>query len=491
MRARLTAVSWALRVAALIHAGRTTPLPGDDPSQYEAQRRRHIAYMHCLLPHHLIRLTWAREQVLAEQTRALRALLRHAVAHSPWYARRLKGVDVERIDGATIDLVPTMTKADFMENWDEIITDRSITHAAAAQRLAANEDDFYMGRAYHIVASGGSSGLPGLYAFDWHAWAAMALGPMRGLVALALKRGIRPKGPGALIYADRAGHSSYSLARTFSNRSERMYQFPVTLPRDEIIAGMERVNPNIVSCYSSYLPILTEAKRAGELTVRPRLIWTSAEPMWDADRRRAEEAFGCPVVNTWGATESMGSMPAIGQPGFYMSDDMNVFEYVDTRGRTIMPGETSDGVLITNLYNRLMPIIRYEMDDQFELSDEPAAFGLAYTHVNRVLGRADDVFRYDGVPVHPVVFWTVLDRVDHLVEFQIRQTVRGAEILVVCRAEVDCAPVERELEQFLAKFGLPEPEVRLRIVESIPRQATGKLKRFVPLDSTSGSARDG
>lgn len=487
MRAKLNLLSWVIDLGTLPAAWHISPLPGDDPGQYDAQRKRQIAYMRRQLPRYLRRLTWTREQVLAEQTRALRELLRHAVTNSPYYARRFKGVDIERIDGATIDLLPTMTKREFMENWDEIVTDPSLNFDMASKRLAANADDFYIGRGYHLVASGGSSGFPGLFAFDWHGWSAMALGPLRGLLALAMDLGMSPLGHGALIYADRAGHSSYSLARTFSSRSQRMTQFPVTLPPGEIIAGVNKIRPMIISCYSSYLPILTEARREGRLKARPKLIWTSAEPLSDADRLKAEEAFGCSVVNTWGATESMGSMPAIRQPGMYMSDDMNVFEYIDKNGRPVGPGQTSHGILVTNLYGKLMPIIRYELSDQFVLSEEPAAYGLPFTHVDKVLGRADDVFRYDGIPVHPVVFWTYLDRVDGLIEFQIRQLTKGAEILVVTNRQVDWRGVIADLEGALGHLGIADPEVRIREVESIPRQATGKLIRFVPLDNRDPS----
>ncbi len=45
----------------------------------------------------------------------------------------------------------------------------------------------------------------------------------------------------------------------------------------------------------------------------------------------------------------------------------------------------------------------------------------------------------------------------------------------------DLVALRRDLETGLATLGLPHPAVTLRIVDTIPRQTTGKTRRFVPL----------
>jgi phenylacetate-CoA ligase len=55
------------------------------------------------------------EQIQAIQEQRLRTLLRHAVAHSPFYRRKFSGIDIETC--ALSDL-PTLTKAEMMENFD-------------------------------------------------------------------------------------------------------------------------------------------------------------------------------------------------------------------------------------------------------------------------------------------------------------------------------------------------------------------------------------
>lgn len=89
---------------------------------YEEQRRRHVAYMTARAPEYVARLGWSRARIEEERTRALRVLLRHAIARSPWHRDRLGGVDVDRFTPDRIAELPTMTKADLMAHWDRIVT---------------------------------------------------------------------------------------------------------------------------------------------------------------------------------------------------------------------------------------------------------------------------------------------------------------------------------------------------------------------------------
>ena len=99
-----------------------------------------------------------------------------------------------------------------------------------------------------------------------------------------------------------------------------------------------------------------------------------------------------------------------------------------------------------------------------------------------IQGRLDDVFTYPGgVAVHPHVFRSVLGRDARVIEYQVRQTLRGAEVLLRAHGPVDVEHFARALEAELNRVGCPQPLVTARIVEHIPRVGVGKLKRFVPL----------
>jgi phenylacetate-CoA ligase len=88
-------------------------------------------------------------------------------------------------------------------------------------------------------------------------------------------------------------------------------------------------------------------------------------------------------------------------------------------------------------------------------------------------------------PVHPHVFRSRLGGDRGIVEYQVRQTERGAAIAIRCRGDVDLARLQQAIAGDLRRLGLPKPEITIQRVERLERQATGKLKRFVPLPANA------
>jgi phenylacetate-CoA ligase len=96
-------------------------------AEFDSDRQRHLRAFADRLPVEVERLTWPLERLHRLRDERLRALLGTAKARSPWHAKRLAGVDVDTVTGANLAAVPTMTKTDVMEHWDEIVTDRRLT----------------------------------------------------------------------------------------------------------------------------------------------------------------------------------------------------------------------------------------------------------------------------------------------------------------------------------------------------------------------------
>jgi hypothetical protein len=82
-----------------------------------------------------------------------------------------------------------------------------------------------------------------------------------------------------------------------------------------------------------------------------------------------------------------------------------------------------------------------------------------------------------------IYFGRFLGRNAHVNEYQVRQTLSGADVLLRTDGRVDVASLRRAIESELHSVGCHNPLVTARIVEHIPRIGAGKLKRFVPLGS--------
>ena len=87
--------------------------------------------------------------------------------------------------------------------------------------------------------------------------------------------------------------------------------------------------------------------------------------------------------------------------------------------------------------------------------------------------------------MHPFTFRSVLGRERNIVEYQVCQTARGADIRVRCQGPVDTARLGAAIQRALVALGLVGAAVSVTPVETLGRQTTGKLKRFVPLGAAA------
>ncbi|TET95101.1 MAG: phenylacetate--CoA ligase family protein [Dehalococcoidia bacterium] len=454
-------------------------------AEYEVLRQKHLAQLWQLIPQQLERITWSGERLRSERQERLRALVRVAKERSAWHRERLAHVDPERLRQEDLEQIPAMTKDDLMEHWDDIVTDRRLTLDLAESHLGRLTTDAYLLDRYHVVASAGSSGPRGVFVYDWDAWTLSYLGFTRWLLWERLNDPELTATPmvSGSVAAEVASHMTSAQGQTFSNPMLTVHQFPVTLPQQQIVAGLNQVQPTYLHGYPSALYQLTHEARAGNLHISPKRIVTSSEPLLPEIRGALEETWDAVVGNWWGTSEGGPTGVSCGKgSGMHLADDLLIIEPVDEEGRPVAPGVRSAKVYLTNLYNLALPLIRYEIRDEVTLLDEPCPCGSAHRRVDDIQGRLDDCFVYaGGVTVHPLVFRSALGGERNIVEYQVRQTDKGAEIAARCLGDVDIAGLRRKIIEELAQLGLREPEVSITPVERLERQAIGKLKRFFPL----------
>jgi AAA ATPase domain len=169
--------------------------------------------------------------------------------------------------------------------------------------------------------------------------------------------------------------------------------------------------------------------------------------------------------------------------GTHISDDLLFVEPVDLAGRTVPPGDRSSKVYLTNLYNPVLPLIRYEIT----VLPGRCPCGSAHRRIADVQGRLDDEFIYEDLRVHPHLFRTALSREAGVVEDQVRQTPGGAAIAIRCTAPASVNGLRDRIATALASAGLDRPQVTVEVVDRFERPGgPAKLKRFLALDPAPG-----
>ena len=448
---------------------------------YEAVRQRHVADFEAMLPEYAGRIGWTDDLVAKERLRALRALLT-AATRSPWHRDRLAGIDPGAFSEADIASLPVMTKSDLMSNFDAIVTDRRLTRELCERHLGELAGDAYLLEEYHVIASGGSSGQRGVFVYGWDAWAicwaSMVRFPQRDWARDPVLAGV-PR-LAAVVAASRATHISAAFRHTFATPRISEHLIPVTQPLEQIVAALNRLQPTELIGYSSILPRLAREAAAGRLRIWPRRVMGIAEPLLPEARAVVQQAWDVPVGSRYGTSE--GIFSGFCGYGSHLPDDLCLFEPIGPGGRPVPPGVASQRVYVTNLYNHALPLIRFEVTDEVRVLDRPCPCGSAFRRIADPQGRLDDTFTYPaGVNIHPHLFRSTLGQHQLIVEYQVRQTARGADIRLAAEAPIDTALIGQAISQALAAAGLDRPEVNVTLQPTLERLETGKLKRFVPL----------
>ena len=433
---------------------------------------------------HIARLSWQADTIRAHQRTALRQLAAHAKAHSPFYGARFARVDPATLELDDLRNIPSITKHEMMQEFDNLLTDRRLTRASAEAALAATTDEPRLLPGEHFVmATGGSSGERGVFVFDGVAVVQF----YSALIRWGARKVPAQNSPvrAAFVAAGSPIHAT-AFGAALSRGGGLPLEFtpvPATLPLDEMVAKLNALQPDALFGYPSMLYRLAAEADAKRLTIAPKMISCTSETLGSEQRRTISSVFGAPVTDTFGSTEGLVGVSAPNDPVLVFNSDLCIIELVDDDNRPVPVGTPSTKVLLTNLSNLIQPLIRYEMNDRFVEQTSAPEHG----HLRAVVeGRADELLHYNGVDVHPLAVRGVMVKTPGVLDYRVTQTPSGIDVAVLAAANVDLHKVQHQLVEALRIAGLANPNVTLCATESLERNAhSGKLKRFVPLSSAA------
>ncbi|MDH5748826.1 MAG: AMP-binding protein [Rhodospirillales bacterium] len=264
-----------------------------------------------------------------------------------------------------------------------------------------------------------------------------------------------------------------------AHRSGPMVSFNVTRPLSEQIAWLEKENPEYFLTNPSNLRALIECdSRAGGRMTKLRHVATMGEVMDPDIRQLCETHWGVPVIDVYSSQEiGFLALQCPDHAHYHVMAEESILEVLDENGGSCAPGETGR-VVITDLHNFAMPLIRYEIGDYAEVG-EPCPCGRGLPVLNRILGRTRNMLTLpSGEKVWPQfgrrVFGTIPDiRQVQLVQ---RSKERIDINLVVTRPLT--ADEENDLRNRLADSFGHSFDTNFNYMDEIPRAASGKFEDF-------------
>ena len=123
---------------------------------------------------------------------------------------------------------------------------------------------------------------------------------------------------------------------------------------------------------------------------RPKGIISTAMVLHDFERQVIEDVFGCRVTNRYGCEEvSLIACQCEQHAGLHVNAECIFLEILHPDGSPCLPGETG-AVVVTDLVNRAMPMIRYQVGDMAAWSTRPCECGRGLPVIERIEGRIAD-----------------------------------------------------------------------------------------------------
>ena len=431
--------------------------------------------------------------VLRQQAR-LRRLIEYARSRSPYYRERYAALPRGAHDLAAL---PIMAKSDLMANFNGWATDRAVTRETAEAFVG---DPTRIGRLYldRYVAfsTSGTTGIPAIFLHDMGAMSVyQCLLLARRLPTLIAAGAFRPflrnRARTATIIAT-GGHFASSVVEALvRSRHPRLAgrnrTFSLMTPLPALVRSLNEFRPAVVGSYPTALAVLAGEQAAGRLRIAPALLLSGAERLSTHLGERLSESFQCPIRDTYAASEFMGIAFDCRCGRLHLNADWLILEPVDAAGEPVAPGDASHTTLLTNLANRIQPLIRYDLGDSVTILPSPCHCGSPLPAL-RPEGRHDETLWIelaDGVirPLIPLVLATAVEESPGVLRYQVLQAgprhlrLRLEEAPGYNRARV-CGDVLRRLRAYLSSQGLGSVEVDVSAERPRSEAAGGKMRQF-------------
>ena len=408
---------------------------------------------------------WPRERLVDMQLQRLRRLLTLANQHVPYYQALFARLNFAPEAVSSLDALqrlPLLTKGDIRAHSDAL-------KSSAARGLAR-------------FNTGGSSGQPLIFwigkervshdvAAKWRAtrWWGVDIGDPEVVVWGS---------PVELGAQDRLRRLRDRLMRT-----ELLPAFEMSAARlDEFVARIRALQPRMLFGYPSSLALIARHARERGIALDrlgSKVVFVTAERLYDAQRELIEQVFGCPAANGYGGRDAGFIAHQCPAGGMHITAEDIIVEIVDGEGRPLPPGEAGE-VVVTHLATPDFPFIRYRTGDVAALDQGICACGRGLPMLKEIHGRTTDfILAADGTMMHGLALIYVVRDIVGVENFKIIQDDRlHTRVQLVTGADFAEESVTAIRAGMQRRLGAGV-EVAVERVAAIPRENSGKHRYVV------------
>lgn len=330
------------------------------------------------------------EELERIQFQKLLLLLEYSKKHVKFYRESLQSIDLRDFKSLNdLNNIPILSKEILKNHNNDIKSDNNIKS--------------------HAKTTGGSTGNPVTVFQTPQALAASDAAYWRGFewagIGMCYRQGrlwgVPKKHKDRMVFyaKDLILNRLRCSAFSFDEEDMKYYYTKLNYFRPQFLYGYV----SMLEAFAKYL-----LKYKLKLRLRLKCIISTSEVLTDPHRRLFERAFHCNVFNEYGCGE-IGTIAHECEHGSMHISAENMIVEINNRGNTVNSGQTGD-ILVTDLNNYAMPLIRYNLKDLGYISKKKCKCGRGLPVLGGVVGRAyDTIYNRNSKAFHGEFFMYIFE----------------------------------------------------------------------------------
>lgn len=187
---------------------------------------------------------------------------------------------------------------------------------------------------------------------------------------------------------------------------------------------IRRFKPLHVFGYPSSIYLLCKFAKKKNLTLDDlgiKVIFCTAERLYDYQRKFISEIFSAPVANGYGGRDAGFIAHECSHGGMHITAENVIVETIDHKGNPLPPGKRGE-IVITHLESHDFPFVRYRTGDIGILSEDACSCGRGLPLLKDIEGRSTDfILTPEGKILHGLALIYILREIPGIQEFKIVQ----------------------------------------------------------------------